>query len=385
MHHLQALQHENVVRYMHSWLEPFQPSPFCPMVPSLFILMQLADGGNLHSRLGLDMPGRQRPHATEPDIWQDMLDVTSGLAYLHEMGIIHRDLKPENILIQSSDTVLSQQRAAAGGGDGGASGHQHKTRGHQWPTSGAAAEGSNDAEAGASRRTHRLIISDLGQSQRLNSATDSRRTGCTGTVRFTAPEMLEEVSKDGLVAGGGFSVRRQFVKPDWTYAADVWSLGAIFFCLCFSAMPYEDTEDPEELAEMIVGGGPVPRPANHPQRSRQLCQMVDVTLLHDASARPTPSALLAAPMLQHALRMRRVNDPHHDDPASDHASRLAASAGARASVTRMPSELDLASKVSAHVCSGPGCVWMHGVSCIVCVSVRAQKARARARDVLTVA
>ena len=365
VHHLQALQHENVVRYMHSWLEPFQQSPFCPMVPSLFILMQLADGGNLHSRLGLDMPGRQRPYATEPDIWQDMLDVTSGLAYLHEMGIIHRDLKPENILIQSSDTVLSQQRA------------------------GAAAEGTNDAEAGASRRTHRLIISDLGQSQRLGTATDSRRTGCTGTVRFTAPEMLEEVSKDGLVAGGGFSVRRQFVKPDWTYAADVWSLGAIFFCLCFSAMPYEDTEDTEELAEVIVSGGPVPRPANHPQRSRQLCQMVDVTLLHDASARPTPSALLAAPMLQHALRMRRANDPHHDDPASDHASRLAASAGVRASVTRMPSELDLASKVSARVSSGPGCVWMHRVSCIVCVCVClclcACAERARARGVLTVA
>jgi hypothetical protein len=29
-----------------------QSSPFSPVVPSLFILMSLANGGNLHSRLG---------------------------------------------------------------------------------------------------------------------------------------------------------------------------------------------------------------------------------------------------------------------------------------------------------------------------------------------
>ena len=65
-----------------------------------------------------------------------------------------------------------------------------------------------------------------------------RRTGCTGTVRFTAPEMLEEVGNDGTVKGGGYSMRRQFVMTEWTYAADVWSLGAILYCLCFSALPW---------------------------------------------------------------------------------------------------------------------------------------------------
>lgn len=43
----------------------------------------------------------------------------------------------------------------------------------------------------------------------------SSRSGCTGTVRFTAPEMLCEMNDDGITAGGGFSLRRQY-SHGWT-------------------------------------------------------------------------------------------------------------------------------------------------------------------------
>ena len=35
----------------------------------------------------------------EPTMWRFVRDVSSGLAYLHEMGVVHHDIKPENILI----------------------------------------------------------------------------------------------------------------------------------------------------------------------------------------------------------------------------------------------------------------------------------------------
>ncbi|KAJ4459816.1 putative Cathepsin Z [Paratrimastix pyriformis] len=44
---LEKLHHPNVIAYKHSWLEYHQPSPFCPRVPHLFILMEYANGGNL--------------------------------------------------------------------------------------------------------------------------------------------------------------------------------------------------------------------------------------------------------------------------------------------------------------------------------------------------
>jgi len=158
---LQCLQHTNVVRYQHSWLEQHQMSPFTPRVPCLFILMQYADGGNLHALLGLDQKPSRRSLLHDDMLLQHLLDVCSGLQYLHAMGIVHRDLKPENILVQTVETP----------------------------------------EAPHLPRLN-LLITDLGQSRRLSDLQGAAdRSGCTGTVRFTAPEMLEEVDEDGVRGG----------------------------------------------------------------------------------------------------------------------------------------------------------------------------------------
>jgi len=37
-----------------------------------------------------------------PKRWQWALEISKGLAYLHDQGIVHRDLKPENILLNKS-------------------------------------------------------------------------------------------------------------------------------------------------------------------------------------------------------------------------------------------------------------------------------------------
>ena len=82
---LRSLQHPNVVRYMHSWLEPFQSSPFSPVVPSLFILMNLANGGNLHSRLALDLAKVERGVLRDDVILQDMIDLIGTLQHTHTL------------------------------------------------------------------------------------------------------------------------------------------------------------------------------------------------------------------------------------------------------------------------------------------------------------
>ena len=44
----------------------------------------------------------------EPTVWKFLLDVASGLEYLHRMGVIHHDIKPDNVLInENGDFVIT--------------------------------------------------------------------------------------------------------------------------------------------------------------------------------------------------------------------------------------------------------------------------------------
>ncbi len=46
---LERLQHPNIVSYKHSWLERTKPADFGPdNIPTLFILTEYANAGNLH-------------------------------------------------------------------------------------------------------------------------------------------------------------------------------------------------------------------------------------------------------------------------------------------------------------------------------------------------
>jgi hypothetical protein len=283
------------------------------------------------------------------------------------MGIIHRDLKPENVLVDIPDGPPCSAADVAGEKEGPRARETLRARASSSRFDNPVGEGV-DASSGTKRR-YRLVISDLGQSQRFTSAA-SRRTGGTGTVRFTAPEMLEEINDDGTVAGGGYSMRRQFVNSEWTFAADVWSLGSIFYCLCFSAVPWEETEDLEDLADIIINHrGGVPRPAKHPTRSSDVLALLDMTLAHDAVTRASLSALMATPVMRQAVKQRRGDGAAAAErKAPPHATGIVGSCGLgahasypspagesrAAKVTRLPSERDLTAKASGAEGSGGG-------------------------------
>ena len=143
---LERLHHPNIIEYKHAWMEDRKLSVFGPRVPCLFILMELANQGNLEEYLhvqwdpyfdpeaekkkvrqrrkrklsvdvetatlsdrtsvrgsdsenarrfggiGMGAKGGKVRYLTEYEIWKFFLDICSGLAHLHKHGIIHRDL-----------------------------------------------------------------------------------------------------------------------------------------------------------------------------------------------------------------------------------------------------------------------------------------------------
>ncbi|KAL7753107.1 putative serine/threonine-protein kinase iks1 [Sorochytrium milnesiophthora] len=229
VHLLEKLHHPNIINYKHAWLENHQHSAFGPQIPSLFILMECANGGNLEEYIdieervrvelaamtprerarrvrkdstqawpgreqaivtggiGLDSMGRKVRFLKTDEILSLLYDIASGLEHLHKHGIIHRDLKPPNLLLSFADPNNKNQ-------------------------------------------TPRVLISDFGECEMLGEDALRARTGATGTIDFTAPELLENYSQK----------------------ADIWSLGLILYYLCFSALPYRQVDDVEQLRSEIL-------------------------------------------------------------------------------------------------------------------------------------
>lgn len=50
---LGQLKHPNIIEYKHAWLENRKLSQFGPEVPCLFILMELANGGNIEEFINI--------------------------------------------------------------------------------------------------------------------------------------------------------------------------------------------------------------------------------------------------------------------------------------------------------------------------------------------
>ncbi|KAJ3126629.1 putative serine/threonine-protein kinase iks1 [Physocladia obscura] len=318
VHLLERLRHPNIIHYKHAWIENKQLSFFGPEVPCLFILMELANGGNLeefiylqhfpdpfldantastdindhqrslrvkflrkrqqqarqkasvndaeslHARMyggiGANSEGRRVRYLTTKQIWALFLDIVEGLAHLHRHGIIHRDLKPPNLLLQFQNPKDPDE-------------------------------------------IPRILISDFGECevigekvQRAETAAN-RRTGATGTLEFMCPELLERDEVTGKY------------RHDHSVKGDMFSLGVVLYFLCYSNVPYSQIDDIDLLKEEILkfDGVKFPIGNGHERRvPQELQRLIQKLLSRDPEKRPS---------IEEIAKYYRSSPPSFEDDA----------------------------------------------------------------------
>jgi serine/threonine protein kinase len=110
--HVLRLRHRNLVNFHHVWLENSQLTPFGPSVPTLYLLQEYCDGGDLEryilsrvethqptlaemkenvrrkSRGQGELPVYQPEEVTIEMVYSFTRDIVAGLNHLHVNGII---------------------------------------------------------------------------------------------------------------------------------------------------------------------------------------------------------------------------------------------------------------------------------------------------------
>eukprot|EP01071_Lankesteria_metandrocarpae_P004440 Lankesteria_metandrocarpae@DN3547_c0_g1_i1.p1 len=247
------LHHPNIVEYKHSWLEMHRANELCPFVPWLFVLMEYCNGGDLES-LFWDDNGHANRLVPEQVIWKLFVDILQGLHSIHHSGILHRDMKLSNILLHhSTDEVTHQPIAKALLADFGTAQKFTET---QW----ASSSGNTSVEG---------------------------RCGFTGTVEYTAPELLATDERGSYC--GGYDIK-----------SDMWSFGVVLYALAFGATPFSGTGnwDPTRIQSAVLAAPDVIPYPQVPPRSANLCLLIQALLTKEPSYRPSTDDLLYHPTLK---------------------------------------------------------------------------------------
>lgn len=84
------LRPQNRVRKRPAQREEGRSAPFRCF--ALWLVMEFCDGGNLNEYLLSRPPDEKQNHRV-------VLQLSSAVAFLHNLGVIHRDLKPDNVLV----------------------------------------------------------------------------------------------------------------------------------------------------------------------------------------------------------------------------------------------------------------------------------------------
>ncbi|CAL1531307.1 unnamed protein product [Lymnaea stagnalis] len=186
-------------------------------------------------------------------VWRLFKEIIEGLVYIHEKDIIHRDLKPVNIFLDSYDHVKI--------GDFG-----------------LARTDVLSKDGYLSDKTLQASDLDLSSSQSDGSVGDGILTGAVGTAHYVSPEVMLGVG-----------------KVHYDQKIDMYSLGVIFFEMCYRSLPTEH-ERGSVLHNIRLPSVQFPDDFDTKLLNHQT-QIIRWLLTHDPNLRPTSKELLSSSLL----------------------------------------------------------------------------------------
>ncbi|OII77273.1 protein kinase domain-containing protein [Cryptosporidium andersoni] len=328
----ELLHHPNIVQYRHSWLEMYSSNDYCPKVPWLFQLMEYCNSGSLEDFIlkmltnkGYNSQKRMKQsssisnddlsrveysqelcssqlavksniqenslscsgqtHIKDDHIWKIFFDVILGLQHLHHRGILHRDLKPSNILLHIVyDEFLAQPICQALLSDFGTA--QVLQRRYLYSRSETMNDDIHDTNRGTPCFSDDVFF----------VVEHMQRHGYTGTVEYTAPELLIQ-DENGLFCG------------EYDIFSDIWSLGITLYVLCYNRVPFQvdtfsggDPEDPQQCRKAVLNGMHNLDFPEYPLRSSDLKLLIKALLDPEPEKRPNTDDILRHPRIQSKLR-----------------------------------------------------------------------------------
>lgn len=227
-------------------------------IPCLFILQQYCPGGNLEDCISVDV-FKKYPERTSPEerkkwfkemrrikranaqlqlglstlqILHIIQDISRGLHELHDIGLIHRDLKPSNCLLLSKykdRTIVEDSKNDIIQNGGLITNNFDIEEDHLNKMN------SLDKEEYDTFPT--VIIGDLGESQLLGEARTA--TGATGTIEYTAPEVIiSDKLNQGVASNSPIDNDISLPYNEYTFASDMYSFGMIIYFIVFGKLPF---------------------------------------------------------------------------------------------------------------------------------------------------
>jgi serine/threonine protein kinase len=152
-----------------------------------------------------------------------------------------------------------------------------------------------------------VLISDFGESENLLSNRDIQhaRSGATGTLEFTAPEMLK-----GSHANFKFTLVNAHGEyyVEFAPSADLWSLGMVLHFLCCGRLPFMRVDDIDLLKQDIKSINTLNVVLKRDDLPRETQLVLTRLLSKNPRDRPTASSLVNS--LSHLRNIRRTSILH---------------------------------------------------------------------------